>query len=443
MKAARLALFLAFIATPVLAQRPHAARPGIVLPPSAVDNNMSCDIGTYPAATLLLPYFEVETGRPVNDAANTIFTVINTSRLPQVARVTIWTDYGVPALWFNLFLTGYDMESMSLYDIVARGVVPRTTTGATIGRRSKTNDANPNLTGLDQCDAVPRQLDAGLRQSLELMLTHGVTSAAEDDPCHVGGDHPTMAKGYITIDVVNGCSNISPLDPAYYSKVLLFDNVLTGDFERIAADKTLGNYAGGNPMVHIKAVPEGGPAGVVAATGLPYTFYDRFTPKAARHIDRRQPLPSVFAARYIEGGTGSFQTELAIWREPQTSAAAVGCATTSAAAAVPYSSIVRYDEFENPTVGAASAHSTAVTLSQATNSNAFPPRVGASVSGWMFLDLDNHAGTTAQSPYSTTRPSQNWVTVHMRAEGRYAVDYDATALYNGCTTPAAQYGVSQ
>src|SRR5207302_1438357 len=150
------------------------------------------------------------------------------------------------------------------------------------------------------------------------------------------------------VDVVNSCTKISPLDPAYYAKTLLYDNVLTGDFERIVPDKLIGNYAGGNPLVHIRAIPEGGPAGS-AATGLPYTFYDRMTPSGARHIDRRQPLPSTFAARFIEGGTAAFHTEYTMWREAATAAAA-GC--VSANASVPYLSIVRYDEYENPTVGA-------------------------------------------------------------------------------------------
>jgi hypothetical protein len=37
------------------------------------------------------------------------------------------------------------------------------------------------------------------------------------------------------------------------------------------------------------------------------------------------------------------------------------------------------------------------------------------------------------------RPSQNWVIVHLRADGRYAVDYDATTILNGCTLPQSEY----
>jgi len=106
MKVVPWVLLVAFIGVTALAGSNRAVRPGVVIPPSAIDNNASCDIGTFPAATLLLPYFEVEARKHVNDAGNTIFSVINTSRQPQIARVTVWSDYGYPALWFNLFLTG-------------------------------------------------------------------------------------------------------------------------------------------------------------------------------------------------------------------------------------------------------------------------------------------------------------------------------------------------
>jgi len=79
-----------------------------------------------------------------------------------------------------------------------------------------------------------------------------------------------------------------PDDPLYWDEVLN-DNVLTGDYQQIASDPVTGNYAGGNPMVHIRAVPN---------AALPFTFYDRFTKK-----DARQPLPSArtaaTAARYL------------------------------------------------------------------------------------------------------------------------------------------------
>ena len=54
----------------------------------------------------------------------------------------------------------------------------------------------------------------------------------------------------------------------YFSADILFDNVLTGDYEQIVPGSSGGLTAasGGSPLVHIRALPEGGPAGSVVAT---------------------------------------------------------------------------------------------------------------------------------------------------------------------------------
>src|SRR5437870_5521746 len=91
--------------------------------PATTNNYDSCDISATPAATLLLPYFEVDTAAPPGTGTTTLFTVINTSRYPQIAHVTVWTDWGYPVLAFNLFLTGYDVQGINLFDVLVRGVI--------------------------------------------------------------------------------------------------------------------------------------------------------------------------------------------------------------------------------------------------------------------------------------------------------------------------------
>jgi hypothetical protein len=68
-------------------------------------NDDSCDIGVTPAATLLIPYFEVDFDSPQTTAHTTLFTITNTSPQPQIARATLWTDWGYPAYAFDIFLT--------------------------------------------------------------------------------------------------------------------------------------------------------------------------------------------------------------------------------------------------------------------------------------------------------------------------------------------------
>jgi len=396
---------------------------------ATIDNSASCDISTSPAATLLLPYFEVEVSKHVSEAKNTIFTVVNTSRVPQIARVTVWSDQGYPALWFNIFLTGYGVEGISMYDVVGLGVMPSTSALAPPGPKSAPNTDNPRFVNLESCATGGGELPKETLTGLQSVLTNGTGASAG---CKVGTQHD-FATGYVTVDVVNSCSNLSPLDISFYSQVLSFDNVLTGDYERIDPDTKSGNYAGGNPLVHLKAIPEGG--GPTNKTALPYTFYDRYTPSGARKIDRRQPLPTSFAARFIQGGKARFFTDYVFWREGA-SVGATNC--TSANEAMPFEPAVRFDENENPTSLAASTlTNTPMASAIATTSAMFPPITGFNVTGWMLMNLDNKAGTRALgNPFSSQRPSQNWLIVRLSAEGRYAVDYDATSLRNGCVSTA-------
>jgi hypothetical protein len=400
------------------------------------DNNASCDVGTYAAATLLLPYFEVDYRSPATTAVNTVLTVINTSRVPQIARVTIWTDLGFPASWFNVSLTGFDVQTISLYEVIARGNYPVTSHDAVPpGVASSANTSNVNFNDEIWCSRSGGTLSTALVERLQRILTTG----ERDSACRVGTVHKN-ATGYVTIDVVNSCAADGPDTAAYWREVLLYDNVLTGDYERINPNPTTGNYAGGNPLVHIRAIPEGGPAGSTAQVKvpMPYTFYDRYTPADARRSDRRQPLPSVFAARFIEGGPAGFQTNLMMWREGIVGATREECPYAKNQN-LPIGAVVRFDEHENPTT-IATIPNLPMASAVASTSSLLPPSPGGDLAGWFWISLDNGAGRVGPSPYSSVRPSQNWITIQMYAEGRYAVDFDATWLANGCTatsTPAA------
>lgn len=435
---------------------------GAAAGPSTTNNDDSCDIGVTPAATLLLPYFEVDFRSPQTTAQTTLFTVTNTSFEPQIAKVTLWTDYSFPVLDFNIFLTGYDVQPINLYDIIARGVIAptsgtsiTTTPGAlSAPRPTLTALQNPNFTGgaagaVGSCVGLPGQIPPGLVSDLQSALTTGVISSCLSSQ-RVGATHAN-AIGYATIDVVANCTTNLPTSAAYYTSEILFDNTLIGDYQQINPNPATGNYAGGNPLVHIRAVPEGGPAGTIPAgvTNLPYTFYSRYSNAAVagfQNIDRRQPLPSTFAARYIQGGTGAFNTNYKIWREGNTTGANTSCAGAILNSAIAISEIVRFDERENPTtfspnVIISPSVPASITLpetsSTSTSSSIFPGLSGSGdVGGWMYLNLNSGtAPTPASRPFPTTtaRPSQNWVIVSMFAEGRYSVDYDAAWLGNGCS----------
>lgn len=397
----------------------------------SMENNTSCDIGPYPAATLLLPYFEVDINAPTTTAVNTIYTVVNTSKYPQIIRSTIWSDLGYPVAWFDSFLTGYDVLSVSLYEVIARGRFPVTTATTMPGSMSAANDANPNMRVDSWCQQFSGTV---IIEPVLGRFQRQLTTGLRDDPnCPVGTKHE-HATGYVTIDVINSCSVVSPMEAEYWTEALLYDNVLTGEYVRINPDPESGNYAGANPLVHIRAIPEGGSAGSTAPVAFPYTFYDRYTPLGARKMDRRQPLPSTFAARWIEGGPTGFQTNLTIWREGVVGSSKNACDyARNKDLPVSKKTLVRFDEHENAT--SMSTDVLTPTTAALPSSSQFFPAASPSGdhAGWMWMSLDNGAGRAEKSPYSIQRPSQNWIIVQMYAEGRYAVDFDATWIANGCT----------
>jgi hypothetical protein len=311
----------------------------------------------------------------------------------------------------------------------------------------------------------PFALLAALLVAASAALAAGPTTTNNDDSCdisfttgniavpggtsHVGGVHPN-AIGYATIDVVANCDTVSPIGPGYFGEIL-FDNVLAGDYQHINPNPVTGNYASGSPLVHIRAVPEGGSAGELIPTSLPFTFYDLYTTSApSRSQDRRQPLPPAFLPRFIAGGTGAFNTNLQIWREAFAAPAACPTASTSNSN-VELAEVVRFDEHENATIISFSCFvlcppgkpGTPTTLAlSAANTTLFPPfSTSGDVGGWLYLNLNNGGsnaysatrnyrfGTTTRGP----RQSQAWVVTSMFAEGRFSVEMDALAVGNGCS----------
>jgi hypothetical protein len=495
--------------------------------PTTTNNDDSCDIGVVPAATLLLPYFEVDLGT-AGTGRTTVFSVTNVSPYAQIAHVVLYTDWSFPVLDFNLFLTGYDVQPINLYDVIARGIIGATTGTSTSSPNAASStlglipnrilpnagttgtnpnigtqpflvsaadfNGNPNFLGSAGTNCapgrLPGQLPGPIATDVRALLSvgkstgAGITCTGPGGEQQVGGNHGgNVAIGYATIDVAATCSVALPVDPGYFTGEILFDNVLIGDYQDVNQSTTAGNYAGGNPLVHIRAVPEGGPAGGLAlATNLPFTFYDRYQGGAAtaviRTVDRRQPLPSAFAARWISGSTAAFETDYKIWREGFTTNTAGGvaaCTDYVINSIIPLVEIVRFDERENagvlgtglifspPTI---TSPVTPEALRVAVTDSLFPTVPGSTdVGGWTYFNLNNGGDATAFllygiTPYNATRPgfgtgagalgffprdvSQNWVIVSMFAEGRYGVDYDAAWLGNGCSAalPATSAGVS-
>lgn len=77
-----------------------------------------------PAATLLYPYFEVDLANPTG--MTTLLGLQNASATAALAHFVVWSDLGVPVLNFNVYLTGYDVQTINLRDILVNGTLPQT-----------------------------------------------------------------------------------------------------------------------------------------------------------------------------------------------------------------------------------------------------------------------------------------------------------------------------
>ena len=82
-----------------------------------------CTNDPVPAATLLVPYFEVDMENP--DCVTTLFSINNAWPEATVAHVTFWTDWSQPTLDFDIYLSGFDVVTVNIRDVLL-GNIPIT-----------------------------------------------------------------------------------------------------------------------------------------------------------------------------------------------------------------------------------------------------------------------------------------------------------------------------
>ena len=416
-----------------------------------------CTIDDVPAATLLLPYFEVDLGNTTG--VNTLFSINNASASAAVAHVTVWTDQSIPTLDFDVYLTGYDVQTISMRDIFS-GNLPVTADD-----------------GADPADTISNQGD--FSQDINFPGSSGPCVQAYTNPvldnfrvtnlraAHTGENAPAyggclganyddnIARGYVTVDSVTQCNLLFPSSATYFSGGIADTrNILWGDYFYINGGQ---NFAQGETLVHVEScVPGNGYVGFVGngAGWCPfapgdYTFYGRYAAVAGQ--DQREPLATTFATRFVNGGAFDGGTDLIVWRDSKTIPTGVNgpytCGSTTRPAWFPLNQtdVVAFDEQENPQdlcftgdvvsppLGGEQTcfplEAQRVSL-QGGNAIGSDPTPEADF-GWMYLNL-NH--TLAASAGTDPFPgfAQNWVTTVMDAEGRFSVGFDAIQLDSAC-----------
>ena len=397
-----------------------------------------CAVDDVPAATLLLPYFEVN----LDDmwGVDTVFSVNNASATAVLAHVVVWSDLSVPVLDFNIYLTGYDVQTINLRDVL-HGVLPRTASDGqdpndTISPQGAfSQDINfASCTGL----LPPPQLPASFVQHLQLSLT-GQSSSVLGDRCAGLSYGDNIARGYITIDTVNNCTLRFPGDPGYFGAGGTGDatnqNVLWGDYFYVTDGQ---NLASGTTLVHIEAAPGTGTSAFntygpnpETTTAGQYTFYGRYVGWTA--ADNREPLTTNFSVRYLNGGVFSGGTDLQVWRDSKVNQAPFTCPATNGRPAwfpLGQEAVIIFDEQEQPVTseecpsGDPTCTQTILIPNEANRVDVAADLLSPFNFGWAYLNLQ-HPDTAYADPFA-----QMWLTATMDAEGRFSVGFSGIQLDN-------------
>jgi len=425
-----------------------------------------CTIEATPAATLLLPYFEVNIDDP--SGIDTFFSINNASATSALTHVIIWTDLSVEALDFNVYLTGYDVQTIGLGLIIRDGILPVTGDANSLSHRGSYSGPHPgsqSSVDLGSCASympypTPAfEPDSDYLIHLQSILTGG-PSPIYNGRC---GGLPYLdgiARGYVTVDVVNDCTLNTPCEEGYFwvggapGGVGEFDNILWGDWYMI---DYANNFAQGDTLVHIEAAD---PADLVGGTTLNGTFYGRCnvslnTPFADPWFDRREPLPTTFATRFYQNDAFDGGTDLLVWRDsviqnlvaelyPQYGDHAwegFNCNIGPLWYPLSQRQTVTFDEQENPEA--------LCTISPCPEEDILFPAEAQRVSipdldvvpqsGWLYLNLN-------QGPFNfpefgpTTVLSQAWVTSVHSAAGRFSAGLSAIQLDNFCDNTSIVIG---
>jgi len=387
-----------------------------------------------PAATLLLPYFEVNLGDP--NGQTTLFSVNNAAAQAILAHVVVWSDLSVPVTDFNIYLTGYDVQTINLRDILVNGVLPRTASAG----QDPSDSISPHGSFSEDIDFAscqgllpPPVLPASFVQHLQKSLT-GQASSVFGNLCAGRAFGDNMARGYVTVDTVNNCTLRFPMDAGYFAADGTGDatnqNVLWGDYSYVNPGA---NFADGYTLVHILA-EEPVPPPTEFVSSHPYTFYGRYVGWSG--IDKRHPLGTNFAVRYSNSGVLSGGTDLIVWRDSKTSQGPFTCPATPGSRPGWYllgqEGGVIFNGEEQPYVPQSSASSP-----QLSGFTPFPGETqsvhvgGASFpvpfdSGWIYLNL-NTSVFRVNEP-ADTAAAQAWVTVRSTAQGRFSTGIDAIQI---------------
>jgi len=353
---------------------------------------VTCAYDNVPAASLLVPYWRVSrngsTGGDIPDGnTNTLLAITNVSTPGVIAHVTVWNKYSKAVLDFNIPLTGKDTVNFNMRQVL-NGVL-----------NLNANQKSPDPCGLNlttnvyapsvgfgaaqyirfshpQSNVSPKAGDAytsisfyanpaytgafrvkvwdSLDESGDVISFTNTGAGNVIDESNPGCGVPNSTgsqnysgdfSGYVTIDVVNYCTNFFPDQRQFYELDAIATagwaptatpNCLMGDVFYIDPAASGGNISGDImvPLEFDSRLNWTSDSGAVGAG--PKTFYGRHvqnqvtctaewasgcpatTPPGVPFVfggDGREPLGDRYGFRYLSDTDNSLQTWILVWRE--------------------------------------------------------------------------------------------------------------------------------
>jgi hypothetical protein len=400
-----------------------------------------CTIEATPAATLLLPYFEVDIDDP--NGVDTFFSINNASAAAALTHVIIWGDWSVEALDFNVYLTGYDVQTIGLGLIIRNGVLPVTYFHNSVSPNGAYSDGHTAFPG---CDALPYD-EPALTQEYIDHLQAILTGQPSDLIGACGGeDHgDDHARGYVTVDVMNACTLLTPCEDGYFhdgsgvpgTGAGAYTNILWGDWYMIDYGN---NFAQGDNLVHIEAAD---PADLIGIDQISDgSFWNRCTTPfgGAPFADLRESLATTFATRFYQNAAFTGGTDFLVWKDSQIdNHGGVSCAAGPSWYPIPEAQVIFFDEQENPEpVGTNSPCPQEDVLFPLETQRVSVDDIDVSPeSGWVYLNLNANYG----QGFSWVQ--QNWVVSIHSAEGRFSAGLPAIQLDNFCDQSSILIGVPE
>lgn len=445
-----------------------------------------CDLGNNVAATLLVPYFEVDSSDM--SGMDTLVGIINVDDDPIVAHVVIWNVDSWGVFDFNIYLTGYDVVTFSMRQILIYGNMPNNGCATSSSRfTTRYIDCDGDGEYFDNAWTVGDGLFSVTGYNMDIACYDTISAASLADwqcKLSIGSYDGWNANyvGYITIDNTVTCNGGMADGSLRYFQTNYIDtdndagnvpdhgvlensNVMLGDI--IYYDNT-GMQSDGVPAVHIEAFGEanalathtwGMTPAAFAGLGI-NTFYYKFESGVFPPNDAREQLPIWWAFRYIGNAAFDGGTSVDVWRSHNAIYdhwfiaggpcvwGGIGAAYTvlynvyNLTTGLPRPALVIFDEEENTTQSGGGPSPP-------------PPIVGFDLlfletqrvaveapdwplvaeSGWIAIAFDTdsmNAPPNGPGPGFDNSFDQAWVNVRYRALNKYTVGLSGGAYLNGC-----------